>query len=248
MALHALLFSRDQETINLVHEVLKTLDIEVSQCSVAQEAVQRLTATRFDAIIVDNADASGAVAVLSAAKTLPACEESIGIVLAVSRNSIGLAQGARSHMVLYRPLSAGRLRNGVKSALGLRAEGDEARESQRAPINIPATLRGAGLDENLIFITNLSAGGAALKVGPSISSSSIQTIQSPQSPNQRKISALLWNWYGEMSRAAWEFALRACRQPSAKAWKSFWPPTRHCSSARPKPAPDLNSSGMPATR
>ena len=177
MALHALLFSCDQEIINLVNEVLKTLDIEVSQCSVAQEAVQRLTATRFDTIIVDNADASGAVAVLSAAKTLPACEESIGIVLAVSRNSIGLAQGARSHMVLYRPLSAGRLRNGVKSALGLRAEGDEARESQRAPINIPATLRGAGLDENLIFITNLSAGGAALKVGPSISSSSIQTIE-----------------------------------------------------------------------
>ena len=69
MALHALLFSRDQQVIDLVGEVLKTLDIEVSQCSVGQEAVQRLTATRFDAIIVDNADASGAVTVLSAAKT-----------------------------------------------------------------------------------------------------------------------------------------------------------------------------------
>jgi hypothetical protein len=195
MALQALLFSRDQQVIDLVGEVLKTLDIEVSRCSVGQEAVQRLKATRFDAIIVDNADASGAVMVLSAAKTLPSCEESIGIVLAVSRNSIGLAQGARSHMVLYRPLSAGRLLNGIKSALGLRSEGEDARESQRAAINIPATLRGAGLDETLIFITNLSKGGAALKVGQSVSSSSIQTIEFSLPDMKENLSAsveLVW--------------------------------------------------------
>ena len=195
MALQALLFSRDQQVVDLVGEVLKNLDIEVSQCSVGQEAVQRLKATRFDAIIVDNADASGAVMVLSAAKTLPSCEESIGIVLAVSRNSIGLAQGARSHMVLYRPLSAGRLLNGIKSALGLRSEGEDARESQRAAINIPATLRGAGLDDTLIFITNLSKGGAALKVGQSVSSSSIQTIEFSLPDMKENLSAsveLVW--------------------------------------------------------
>jgi len=173
----ALLFSRDQELISLVGDVLSTLDIDILQCSVAQEAVQKLIAKKFDAIIVDNADAPGAVAVLSAAKSLETCDKSIGIVLAVSLNSIGLAEGARSHMVLYRPLSADRLRNGIKSALGLRNEGDEARDSQRAAINIPATLRGAGLDETLAFITNLGAGGAALSVGQSIPSSSIHTIE-----------------------------------------------------------------------
>jgi hypothetical protein len=133
--------------------------------------------------------------VLAAAKTLPSCEESIGIVLAVSRNSIGLAQGARSHMVLYRPLSAGRLLNGVKSALGLRSEGEDARESQRAVINIPATLRGAGLDETLIFITNLSKGGAALKVGESVLSSSIQSIEFSLPDMRENLSAsveLVW--------------------------------------------------------
>ncbi len=195
MALQALLFSRDQQVIDLVAEVLKTLDIEVSQCSAGPEAVQRLKATRFDAIIVDNADASGAVMVLSAAKTLPSCEESIGIVLAVSRNSIGLAQGARSHMVLYRPLSAGRLLNGIKSALGLRSEGEDARESKRAVTNIPATVRGAGLDETLIFITNLSKGGAALNVGQSVSSSSIQSIEFSLPDMKENLSAsveLVW--------------------------------------------------------
>src|SRR5579862_5377131 len=177
MALHSLLFSRDPEIVALAGEVLKSLDIEVVRTSVAQDAVQRLTNNKFAAIIVDNADARGAVAVLSAAKSLPSCEQSIGIVLAISASSIGLADGARSHMVLYRPLSAERLRTGVKSALGLRSEGEDARETPRAAIRIPATLRGAGLDQTLAFITNLSAGGAALYVGQDIPSSSIQTIE-----------------------------------------------------------------------
>ena len=175
--MHALLFSRDQGIINLAGEVLKSLDIEIAQTSTAQDAVQRLTNNKFDAIVVDNADARGAVAILSAAKSLPSCEQSIGIVLAISPSSIGLADGARSHMVLYRPLSADRLRAGVKSALGLRSEGEDARETPRAAIRIPATLRGAGLDQTLAFITNLSAGGAALYVGQDIPSSSIQTIE-----------------------------------------------------------------------
>jgi hypothetical protein len=195
MALHALLFSRDQAIIDLAGEVLKTLDIEVTLSNAEEDAVQRLASTKFDAIVVDNADARGAVEVLSAAKSLSSCEQSIGIVLAISPNSIAFADGARSHMVLYRPLSADRLRTGVRSALGLRSDGEEARESPRASIRIPATLRGAGLDVTLAFITNLSAGGAALYVGQSIPSASIQTIEFSLPGEQDNLSSaveLIW--------------------------------------------------------
>ncbi len=177
MALHSLLFAQDQKVVSLVIEVLKGLDIEVTHCPVAAEAIQKLTAQKFDAIVVDNSDARGAVTVLSAAKSLPSCEQSIGVVLATSRNSIGLADGARSHMVLYRPLSADRLRNGIRSALKLRSHGEEARETQRTRINIPASLRGAGQDETLAFINNLSAGGAALQIVQSIPASCIQSVE-----------------------------------------------------------------------
>jgi PilZ domain len=177
MALHSLLFAQDQEVVSLVIEVLKSLDIEVTHCPMAAEAIQKLAAQKFDAIVVDNSDARGAVTVLSAAKSLPSCEQSIGVVLATSRNSIGLADGARSHMVLYRPLSADRLRNGIRSALKLRSDGEEARESQRTRINIPASLRGAGQDETLAFINNLSVGGAALQIVQSIPASCIQSVE-----------------------------------------------------------------------
>jgi hypothetical protein len=233
MALHSLLFSRDQEIINLVGDVLKTLDIEVSQCSVAQEAVQRLTSTKFDAIIVDNADAPGAVAVLSAAKSLPSCEQSIGIVLAVSPSSIGLADGARSHMVLYRPLSADRLRNGVRSALELRNEGEDARESQRASVNIPATLRGAGLDETLAFITNLSVSGAALYVGQSIPSSFIQTIEFslPDSKDNLTTSVELV-WRDVQGRMGLRFAsMSTTFNENLKKWLAAQPTSQRASKA-----------------
>ena len=98
-------------------------------------------------------------------------------------------------MVLYRPLSAGRLLNGIKSALGLRSEGEDARESKRAVTNIPATLRGAGLDETLVFITNLSKGGAALNAGQSVPSSSIQSIEFSLPDMKENLSAsveLVW--------------------------------------------------------
>src|SRR5690348_3798832 len=100
MALHSLLFSRDQEIVALVVEVLKGLDIEVTHCSQAQVAVETLAGTKFDAIIVDDTDAPGAVNVLGSAKSLHSCEQSIGVVLASSRTSIGFAEGARSHLVL----------------------------------------------------------------------------------------------------------------------------------------------------
>ena len=200
--LRSFLFSRDQELINLIGEALKTLSIDVSQCGDAQEAVQQLTAEKFDAIIVDNADASGAVAVLSAAKSLPSCEQSIGIVLATSLSSIGLAEGARSHMVIYRPLSLGRLVNGIKSALGLRNLGHDERESERASSNIPATLRCVGMEGTLAFITNISAGGVALSVGQFIPPSCIQTIEFSLPGTNENLSAsveLVWrNVHGRM--------------------------------------------------
>jgi hypothetical protein len=225
MALHSLLFSRDQEIVALVVEVLKGLDIEVTHCSLVQDAVEKLAGTNFDAIIVDNSDAPAAVEVLWAAKSLPSCEQSIGVVLAASRNSIGLADGARSHMVLYRPLSADRLRNGVKSALKLRSGDEDARESQRAPIKIPATLRGAGQDEALAFIINLSAGGAALHVGQSIPSSCIQTIEFflPNS-NENLTSPVELVWRDVHGRVGVRFAgMSAASSESLEKWLTGQP-------------------------
>ncbi len=164
---------------------------------------------------------------------LPTCEQSIGIVLAISPSSIALADGARSHMVLYRPLSADRLRTGIKSALGLRNEGEDARESRRASIRIPATLRGAGLDETLAFITNLSAGGAALYVGQEIPSASIQTIEfSLPGEKDNLASAVELIWRDVQGRMGIRFAnTSAAFSEQLEKWSAAQPEAQRASAA-----------------
>ena len=233
--LRSFLFSRDPDVISLVTQAQESLNIDVCHCGVAQEAVQKLTGERFDAIIVDNADASGAVAVLSAAKSLPSCEQSIGIVLATSLSSIGLAEGARSHMVIYRPLSLGRLRNGIKSALGLRnvGAGQDDRESKRASSNIPATLRGVGLEGTLAFITNISAGGAALNVGQLISPSCIQSIEfSLPDTNENLSASVELVWRDVQGRMGVRFAgMSPEANKSLQAWLEAHPALQRSSEA-----------------
>ena len=231
--LRSFLFSRDPEVISLVTQAQESLNIDVYPCGAAHEAVQTLTRERFDAIIVDNADSSGAVAVLSAAKDLPSCEQSIGIVLATSLSSIGLAEGARSHMVIYRPLSLDRLRNGIKSALGLRSVGADERESERASASIPATLRGVGLEGTLAFITNISAGGAALSVGQFIPPSCIQSIEFSLPDTNENLSVgieLVWrDVQGRMGVRFTGMSEEATR--SLQAWLGTHPALQRASQA-----------------
>jgi|SRR5690348_509083 hypothetical protein len=229
----SLLFSRDPQLISLVGEVLKTLNMNVTNCDLAREAVQKLSSTKFDLIIVDNADAPGAVVVLAAAKSLPSCVRAIGIVLAVSANSIGLAEGAQSHMVIYRPLSPDRLRNGIKSALGLRTEAEDARESERTPINIPATLRGAGLEGTLAFITNISAGGASLNVGHFIPPSCIQTVEFSLPDSSENLAASVeLVWRDVHGRMGIRFAgTSPTFNESLQRWLTAYPATQRASKA-----------------
>jgi len=77
--LHSLLFSRDEEIISLVGEILKN---GVSQCGVAPDAVRKLASAKFVAIIMDNADAPGCGGCFVGGEE--SCDKSIGIVLAVS--------------------------------------------------------------------------------------------------------------------------------------------------------------------
>jgi hypothetical protein len=136
MGLHSLLFSRDQELISLTGEVLKSLNIEVTQCADAPEAVRRLTALSRR-VIVDNADVPGAIAALSATKSLVRT----GSWLVLGFNDQPGACGRRSVTWYLPPMTVDRLSNGIKAALGLRTEGRRTRVTARIHL-CPATLRG----------------------------------------------------------------------------------------------------------
>src|ERR1700682_6338767 len=105
MELKSLLLSSDEKTVRVLRRVLSDLEIDVEHCSSAEDAIRRITRQRFEAIIVDGANAEKAGSVLRGAKASPVNSRALGIVLV--EPSVGLKGGFEigAHFVLHKPLS-----------------------------------------------------------------------------------------------------------------------------------------------
>src|SRR5208282_6914814 len=64
MILKSLLMSSDEKTVRVLRRVLSDLEIDIEHCTAADSAIRRITRQRFEAIIVDGANAEEAGSVL----------------------------------------------------------------------------------------------------------------------------------------------------------------------------------------
>src|SRR5208282_5499690 len=103
MTLKSLLLSTDEKTVRTLRRVLSDLEIDVEHCRLADDAVRRITRHRYEAIIVDGANAEEAGSVLGAAKAAPVNKRALAIALV--EGSVGLKGGFEmgAHFVLHKP-------------------------------------------------------------------------------------------------------------------------------------------------
>ena len=163
MPLRSLLLCKQPETAQLVDRVSKELSIEVEHCTNPQEALGKLTNQRFEAVVVDDEDTAAAAVVLDGVKSLSSCKNCLGIVLAGPQTSLGVAFGAGTNLVIYKPISADRLRNGLR-ALRVLMGRRPFRQFPRLRVKIPARLNAGPNMEIPALIAELGEGGAALRV------------------------------------------------------------------------------------
>src|SRR5271170_7618357 len=104
MNLKSLLLSSDEKTVRILRRVLSDLEIDVAHCSAADDAIRRITRQRYDAIIVDGANAEEAGNVIRGAKAAPVNKRALTIMLVES--TVGLKGGFElgAHFVLHKPL------------------------------------------------------------------------------------------------------------------------------------------------
>jgi hypothetical protein len=133
----------------------------VEQCQDAEKAILRLRNHRFDAIVVDDADPAGAALILESARTIPSCKKSLGIVLAQTQTTLSTAFSTGTHLVIYKPLSADRLRNSLRALRNLIGRRPQ-REFPRVDVEIPGRLHLDEKNEITISILDLGQGGLAL--------------------------------------------------------------------------------------
>jgi len=142
MELKSLLLSSDEKTVRVLRRVLSDLEIDVEHCSSAEDAIRRITRQRFEAIIVDGANAEKAGSVLRGAKASPVNSRALGIVLV--EPSVGLKGGFEigAHFVLHKPLAVERAKASFRAVRALMKR--ERRLQLRVAVQIPVECYGSG--------------------------------------------------------------------------------------------------------
>jgi PilZ domain-containing protein len=159
MTLESIVVCDDWQTISILGGVLGNLRIGVQVDSEPGAARDRLTRSKFDAVIVD-CELHGAADFLRNLRTHPACRASVP--LAIAARGIGLPElselGAR--FVFEKPISMEQAVRTLSAARNLMLRG--RLRYFRQEVDIPVSLTFADKRRIAANITNLSQGGVAI--------------------------------------------------------------------------------------
>ena len=195
MPLRSLLLCRQSTAVQSITRGFRELGIEVESISEPEAALHRLKDQRFEAVVVDAEDRGGALLVLDRLKTLPSCKNSLRIVIADHQTALGTAFSTGTHLVIYKPISADRLRNSLRALcnlIGRRAQ----REFERIQVEVPAMVH-LGNDNSVpASILSISQGGVAFstkKALPTTKTLGLQFVLPGRTAMITTSAEVVWN-------------------------------------------------------
>ncbi len=157
--LSALVLSKEETVIRVISRVFKDLGVEVEQFVDQKLALRKVSAKKFDAIVADD-EIDCAIQLLESARDLPLCRKSVRILLAGGAAATGSSFQGATQIVLYKPLSAERVRHGLRAVRNLMAQ--ERRSFKRVRVEMQARLSFGKVTNRQVAIEDLSDSGAAI--------------------------------------------------------------------------------------
>ena len=161
--LRSLLLSQDENAARIIGRIFKDLEVEPEHCVEATLALQLIAKHRYDAVVIDDA-IQQAASVLERLIEAPGYSKSVRILLADPGCSASAAFKGNTQVVLYKPLSAERVKNGLRAVRNLMAR-DRRRGTKRVPTMLNARVRHGRAAGVKVFISDLSDSGAAIQCG-----------------------------------------------------------------------------------
>lgn len=161
--LRSLLLTRDENAVRVIVRIFKDLEVQCEHASDHSLAMQLIAKHRYDAVVIDDS-IEEAASILQKLLDSPAHSKSVRILLADASCSASLAFKANTQVVLYKPLSAERVRHGLRAVRNLMAR-DRRRGMKRVPTMLNARVRHGRASGNKVFISDLSDSGAAIQCG-----------------------------------------------------------------------------------
>ena len=161
--LRSLLLSRNDTTVRLIGRGFKDLEVELESCSESDQFLLRALESRYDAIVLDD-HVEEAPSVLEQVLGFATCSKSVRIVLAEPKPTMHTVFKTGSQIVLYKPLSSERLRQGLRAVRNLMAR-ERRRGGERVSAMVPARIspRHAKAAAVQVLLADISDFGAAIR-------------------------------------------------------------------------------------
>jgi len=159
MHLQSLLLTHDTEVSRVLRPALEKLSIELEICR-ESEAEKRLSADRFDAVIVDCDDLQSGLQVLHGLRQTPGNKRSIAFALLNGTTTTTKAFQCGANFVLQKPISLLNATRCFSAALGLMER--ERRRYFRHPVEITVGIAFPDGAQRNVIATNISEGGMAI--------------------------------------------------------------------------------------
>jgi PilZ domain len=151
------------ETVALATRACRELGVELHYCSTAKAAIEKIALQKFHGVIVDDQDGPNAALLLKDLRASAHGKKSVIIALAKTDAVLEAVFGAGTHLVIYKPLTHDKLRNGLRAIRPLMGK-QQHRSSLRVKVDIPANLAVSDTENIPVKILDLSGGGAALSL------------------------------------------------------------------------------------
>jgi hypothetical protein len=161
--LRSLLLTRDDNTARMIARGFKDLDVEPEHCCEPEHFLLRALETRFDAIVLDDS-ADEAYSALEKLLGFASCNKSVRIVLADHKSAMPSVARTGSQIVLYKPLSSERVRQGLRAVRNLMAR-ERRRGTKRVSAMVPARIspRHSRMAVTQVLLADISDSGAAIR-------------------------------------------------------------------------------------
>jgi DNA-binding NarL/FixJ family response regulator len=172
MSLQSLVFCSDDKILRVLRRVLSDLEIQMEHCLSADSAIHKITRHRFEAIIVDCAEAETASQILRSIRNAPCNKRAVAVAIIDGQTALRGAFDLGAHFVLYKPISMERAKTSFRAARALMKS--ERRRNQRIPVQIPVVLYTQDGHREETVTSDLGEGGMA-----------VQTARLPKRSDQR---------------------------------------------------------------
>ncbi len=159
MHLQSLLLTHDTEVTRVLRPALEKLSIELEIC-METEAEKRLSADRFDAVIVDCDDLQSGLQVLHGLRQSPGNKRSIAFALLNGTTTTTKAFQCGANFVLQKPISLLNATRCFSAALGFMER--ERRRYFRHPVELNVGITFPDGAQRSVIAANISEGGMAI--------------------------------------------------------------------------------------